>query len=191
MALKIYDTLKPQGDYPAVKAEDVQMPDGKKLSELEIPVDSGEAPVFDLSALGMAAVPLSGGFSALETDTTEIAAALDQGSAAFVVPIDADGTAIDATIVTNGASANGTYQCITIVNYTGEPGMITVLVSTNQVAVFYGLLSTQVGIPSVTDADNGKILQVVDGTWTAVAVADSAVATYVEEYINSALEGDY
>ena len=37
MALKIYDTLVPQGDYPAVKAEDVQMPDGTKLSELEIP----------------------------------------------------------------------------------------------------------------------------------------------------------
>ena len=41
MALKIYDTLVPQGDYPAVKAEDVLMPDGKKLSELEIPESSG------------------------------------------------------------------------------------------------------------------------------------------------------
>ena len=37
MALRIYDTLVPQGDYPAVKAEDVQMPDGTKLSDLEIP----------------------------------------------------------------------------------------------------------------------------------------------------------
>ena len=33
MALKIYDTLAPQGDYPAVEAKDVKMPDGKKLSE--------------------------------------------------------------------------------------------------------------------------------------------------------------
>jgi hypothetical protein len=33
MALKIYDTLKPQGDYPAVNAEDVQMTDGKRLSD--------------------------------------------------------------------------------------------------------------------------------------------------------------
>ena len=41
MALRIYDTLVPQGDYPAVKAEDVQMPDGTKLSELEIPEASG------------------------------------------------------------------------------------------------------------------------------------------------------
>lgn len=35
MALKIFDTLAPQGDYPAVKAEDVQMPDGGRLSEWE------------------------------------------------------------------------------------------------------------------------------------------------------------
>lgn len=41
MALRIYDTLVPQGDYPAVKAEDVQMPDGTKLSELKIPEASG------------------------------------------------------------------------------------------------------------------------------------------------------
>lgn len=33
MALTIYDTLVPQGDYPAVRAEHVQMPDGTKVSE--------------------------------------------------------------------------------------------------------------------------------------------------------------
>ena len=35
MALKIYDTLAPQGSYPAVKAEAVEMPDGTRLSEFE------------------------------------------------------------------------------------------------------------------------------------------------------------
>lgn len=33
MALTIYDTLVPQGNYPAVRAEHVQMPDGTKVSE--------------------------------------------------------------------------------------------------------------------------------------------------------------
>lgn len=33
MALKIYDRLEPQGDYPAVIAEDVEMPDGTRLSQ--------------------------------------------------------------------------------------------------------------------------------------------------------------
>lgn len=46
-------------------------------------------------------------------------------------------------------------------------------------------------LPTVTAEDNGKILQVVDGAWAAVAAADSAVATYVDDYINEALGGEY
>lgn len=45
--------------------------------------------------------------------------------------------------------------------------------------------------PFVTETDNNKIMQVVNGAWSAVPVADSAVKTYVEDYIGSALEGDY
>ena len=37
MALKVYDTLVPQGDYPVAKAEDVLMPDGTRLDKLKIP----------------------------------------------------------------------------------------------------------------------------------------------------------
>ena len=35
MALKLYDTLTPDGDYPLMKAKDVEMPDGTRLSELK------------------------------------------------------------------------------------------------------------------------------------------------------------
>ena len=35
MALKLYDTLTPGGDYPLVDAEDVLMPDGSRLSEFK------------------------------------------------------------------------------------------------------------------------------------------------------------
>lgn len=35
MALKLYDTLTPGGDYPLVEAKDVEMPDGSRLSEFE------------------------------------------------------------------------------------------------------------------------------------------------------------
>jgi hypothetical protein len=47
------------------------------------------------------------------------------------------------------------------------------------------------GLPAVSAADNGKILQVVNGAPEFVHVADSSVKTYVDEYINSALEGEY
>jgi hypothetical protein len=46
-------------------------------------------------------------------------------------------------------------------------------------------------LPDVTTSDNDKILQVVDGEWKVLAVKDSSVKTYVDEYISSALGGDY
>lgn len=47
--------------------------------------------------------------------------------------------------------------------------------------------------PDVTEEDNGKILCVVNGKWKAVALsaADSPVKTYIDDYINEALGGDY
>lgn len=46
-------------------------------------------------------------------------------------------------------------------------------------------------LPTVTTEDNDKILQVVNGKFEKVSLADSAVKTYIDEYINSALEGEY
>lgn len=46
-------------------------------------------------------------------------------------------------------------------------------------------------LPATTEADEGKIPQVVDGALVLVDVADSAIAAYIEDYINSALEGEY
>lgn len=45
MSLKIYDTMVPQGGYPAVKAEHVEMPDGTRLDDLTTvyPVVAGAA----------------------------------------------------------------------------------------------------------------------------------------------------
>lgn len=57
--------------------------------------------------------------------------------------------------------------------------------------VTFSLASDACALPAVTDADEGKILQVVAGKWTAVALADSAVKTYIDDYINEALGGEY
>jgi hypothetical protein len=35
MALKVYATFEPDGTFPAIFAKDVEMPDGKRLSEVE------------------------------------------------------------------------------------------------------------------------------------------------------------
>lgn len=47
------------------------------------------------------------------------------------------------------------------------------------------------GIPNVTSDDNGKIMQVVNGALVALELADSSVKTYIDDYISSALGGDY
>lgn len=52
-------------------------------------------------------------------------------------------------------------------------------------------LSEYNGFPGVTEADNGKIPQVVNGEIVLVSVKDSDIATYIDEYISSALEGEY
>lgn len=46
-------------------------------------------------------------------------------------------------------------------------------------------------LPPVTGDDNNQILQIVNGVWEKVAVKDSSVATFIDDYISSALEGDY
>lgn len=43
MALKLYDTLNPSGDFPLVEAKDVEMPDGSRLSELSVSYPVEEA----------------------------------------------------------------------------------------------------------------------------------------------------
>lgn len=46
-------------------------------------------------------------------------------------------------------------------------------------------------LPTVSEADNGKVVEVVNGVLSLVPVAESSVKTFVDEYISSALEGDY
>lgn len=48
-----------------------------------------------------------------------------------------------------------------------------------------------IGLPAVTTADNGKIIEVVNGAYVLKDLADSSVKTYIDEYINTALGGDY
>lgn len=46
-------------------------------------------------------------------------------------------------------------------------------------------------VPQPTAADEGKLLQVVNGEIVLLAAADSAVAAFVDEYLSSALDGEY
>lgn len=46
-------------------------------------------------------------------------------------------------------------------------------------------------LPEVSSEDNGSILQVVNGSWSVLTLKNSAVKTYIDDYINEALGGEY
>jgi hypothetical protein len=158
------------------------------LEAVEVDVDT---PVFDLAAMGMGAVPLSGGYSRLQTDTAAIRAALEKGPVGFVIPFSMGSSTINATIVMNSARLNNMHQCISVVNYLG-PGAVELLVDSANVTVTCASISEYAGIPIPTADDKDKIIQAnEDGTYSLVAVKDSSVATFLNEYMEEALGGVY
>lgn len=180
MAIELIDKIKPKnnGSFAMVDAEDVAMPDGSRLSEFS------QTPVFDLGALGMGALTLPESNATLETDTAEIMAALAKGEIMINVPVSMSGTEMLAQMVVQGFGNGQMWQCVAqffvdamyhaIFNiYTGA---IMVIIMPDS------------AVPSGTD---GQMLQNVGGTWTAVSVADSAIGTYIDDYIAEALGGEY
>ncbi len=126
MALNIMQKIKPVGNFPAVDAEDVLMPDGKRLNEFSVEVDEN----FDSESKNPV---MNKTITAAMTQALEVMGGIQQ----------------NITTLQNNA------------------------------------------LPTVTTEDNDKILQVVNGKFEKVSLADSAVKTYIDEYINSALEGEY
>ncbi len=60
-----------------------------------------------------------------------------------------------------------------------------------QDAFIEGGVTVNVPIPIAAETDDGKILSVEDGKYVLKDIGDSSVKSYVDEYIESALGGDY
>lgn len=53
MALRIYSTIETDGPYPAAMAKDIEMPDGKRLSEVDFSGGGGSVDIEEiLQAVG-------------------------------------------------------------------------------------------------------------------------------------------
>jgi hypothetical protein len=144
MALKIYDTFAPQGEYPAVKAEDVEMPDGSRLSDFE--GGGGGADGKDGVSPTVTITAITGGHRVSITDAS--------GTKTFDVMDGEDGSS--ASIIVDDALSE-----------TSE-NPVQNKVITAQMNSAIGILQTQVLpklLPSVTTSDNGKVLSVTDGVW--------------------------
>lgn len=164
MALKLYDTLTPDGDYPLMKAKDVEMPDGTRLSDFK-GGGSAEIPVFDLAAMGLPPVDLNGGIQYIESDTTELFEALNKGAVKFVLPIlEGEGTAtgyITMHSFTDGATM---HQCVGI--FQGNDLIfITVMVFDGMLGVTATLMTSLVsGIAGTLIENANKPAPAVDLT---------------------------
>ena len=185
-----------------VKGEDYYTKEDKQeiisevLRQIEIPESpstpggSVELPVFDLASLGMAPIILPASYSVVQTDATAIMAALSKGSVQFVIPIDMGGAAIPVYVTMQGIALGTSYQCISLFTL-GTVSALVVNIDSGSVTVMVSPVAETVGLPAASEADNNKIMQVVNGKWEKVEVKNSSVATYVDDYISSALEGDY
>lgn len=164
------------------------------LGHIDIPEGSGgsaEVPVFDLASRGVPAVTLPQGASQVAGDMSDIVTALSKGSAIFKIPVSLNGMEISISMTMQAfTDGSGEYQCISMVLH---DAMLMAIVSVNIGEIFVAVAPavTLLGLPFVTGANNGQIMQVVNGTWTSVSVAESTVKTYVDEYLSAALEGDY
>lgn len=182
MAINVIDTIKPKnnGNFPIVEAADVEMPDGTRLSDfkIEIPEVSAELPVFDLGSLGMDAVSLPMGQSSLETDTNEILAALTAGAVKFAIPVSMTGATITVYAPMHGFTDGTSFmQCASLVVLNAAL-ILMVVVESGSVTVSIAPAGTMLGIPAVSEADNGKIMQVVEGAWAAVELATWTGGSY-------------
>jgi len=179
MPLNIDAKIKPSGNFPAVDAEDVLMPDGKTLDKtLVLPEvtgadagkflrvnsngewaaekdDSSAIPVFNLSEMGLPPVMPTGEYSRLNADMTKICEALDKGPVQFVVPM-YTGVVENVTIVATALRSEGQYACTYVSNALGT------------------VLYLMIGI-----TENGMFVSV------------TPLVSYIDAYMEEALGGDY
>jgi len=109
----------------------------------------------------------------------------DEGNDGPISPVDATQKPIDLSILVEGGFADSTGA----VDICGNFALLKRYFQTREEQNTG--ISIKKLIPVATDADEGKIMQVKDGVWTATDIESSAVKTYIDSYINEALGGDY
>lgn len=117
-------------------------------------------PVFDLAAMGMSAISMTGGSATLGTDTTAIRTALHNGLATFVIPVAEGGAVMPIRATMNAVSTpDGTYLCTGILQLDSIM-TLSVMVAQGYVAVQWSPLETgSVTVDDALDAESTNPVQ--------------------------------
>ncbi len=165
MAVELIDKIKPKnnGTFPMMDAEDIEH-NGKRLPSFLPPAVTAQDNNKVLAVV-------NGAWGAKSLEILPQISSYDTGKVLTVVSGQWMALLPKAELPAVTATDNG--KVLTVSNGT------------------WAAKASETELPTVTTADDGKLLQVVNGQFAVVAVADSAVAKYVDDYINSALGGDY
>ena len=148
---------------------------------------SSTVPTFNLVNMGLPTVEMNGTQS-LKVETSDILAALEKGPAKFILSVNL-GMTVEFGVVMNSIGVTGQQGC-TCLAVVGDAYLLNLTFTLGEIVANF-IEFERMLLPLVVESDSGKLLQVVDNKWTPVSVADSAVKTYIDEYINEALGGDY
>ncbi len=188
------DALGAQMDKVAAIPDAGELEDGRVLTVMDgkwqaadAPKGGSEMPTFNLVEMGLPTVDING-IQEVEADTTAIMTALDKGPVQFTFGVNI-GVTVQASIVVNSLHAAGTYVC-TSTPLVNDLYHLTFIVESGLIQVIFASLGDK-QLPNLSESDEGKLLQVVGGAWKGVSVADSSIKTYIDDYINEALGGDY
>lgn len=120
--------------------------------------EAAAIPFFDLAEMGLPEVPGDGTTADLATDTTEIKSALDNGCVKFAVNMGLAGR-VEFVMNKYSIDAYGLYACI----YSMSDSAIILMIADGSIQASIVTLST---LPTVSETDNGKIMQVTNGVWS-------------------------
>lgn len=180
MSVELIDKIKPKnnGDFPLVDAHDVAMPDGTRLDTWE-GGGGGNITTFDLVALGLPELVSGGEEVSVETDTTEIKAALETGAVRFRTKVEYMGVYFDILLtvhdVVAGAVCSGTFEVM------GLPLMVTITIEdgllkgTCMALVREERLEYDMEVPQFDLAYDGLPAVPLDGTQVSAQMDTSAI----------------
>ena len=148
---------------------------------------SSTVPTFNLVNMGLPTVEMNG-MQSLTVETSDILSALEKGPAKFILSVNL-GMTVEFGVVMNSIGVAGQQVC-TCLAVVGDAYLLNLTFTLGEIVANF-IEFERMLLPLVVESDSGKLLQVVDNKWTPVSVADSSIKTYINDYINEALGGDY